>query len=275
MAYYDDYYPEYRPVKTPLMAPASRVVKKRTPSSHNQRMLLILVAVLLLSLAFMKLSPGHVANASDSTAPPPASQAAGQPEVAAGEAAGPAAESGGGDSEIGSGRIMPGANGQLSSVFTKEVHHWTPQIIEWSTLYGVDPNMAAIIMQIESCGDPGAVSHAGAQGLFQVMPFHFAAGEDALDPDTNARRGLNYFVERLNQTGGDVGRAFAGYNGGHRAAASSWDSWPAETQRYYRWSTGIYEDINAGLAESPTLQSWLQAGGASLCQQAATRIGLQ
>lgn len=163
----------------------------------------------------------------------------------------------------------------LSPVFTREVQHWAPQISQWATQYGVEPNLAAIIMQIESCGDPQAVSRAGAQGLFQVMPFHFSAGENSLDPDTNARRGLNYFAERLEQTNGDIGRAFAGYNGGHVAAASNWSSWAAETQRYYLWSTGIYNDIQSGLTTSPTLAAWLDAGGRSLCQQAAGRLGLQ
>jgi hypothetical protein len=166
------------------------------------------------------------------------------------------------------------ATGRISPVFAEPVQHWAPQIVAWADVYGLDPNIAATIMQIESCGDPQAISSAGAQGLFQVMPFHFAAGEDALDPDTNARRGLNYYVERLQQTNGDVGKAFAGYNGGHRAAGSSWDAWPHETQRYYVWSTGIYGDIQQGLSESPTLQEWLQAGGASLCNQAAQRLGL-
>lgn len=165
--------------------------------------------------------------------------------------------------------------GGISPLFSREVRHWEPQILAWSAKHGVDPNMTATIMQIESCGDPQAVSRAGAQGLFQVMPFHFATGENSLDPDTNAFRGLNYFVERLQQTNGDVGRAFAGYNGGHVAAAGSWDSWAAETQRYYTWSTGIYNDAVAGLTESPTLQRWMAAGGASLCAQAAQRLGLQ
>ena len=130
-------------------------------------------------------------------------------------------------------------------------------------------------MQIESCGDPNAVSSAGAQGLFQVMPFHFDAGENMQDPHTNARRGMAYFAERLQQTRGDVGRAFAGYNGGHVAAAGSWDSWVPETQRYYTWSTGIYEEASAGAQSSETLSQWMAAGGASLCQQAANRIGLR
>lgn len=162
----------------------------------------------------------------------------------------------------------------ISPVFTPEVRYWEESILSWAERYGLDPDIVAIIMQIESCGDPQAISVAGAQGLFQVMPFHFDAGEDPTNPDTNARRGLNYFVERLAQTNGDVGRAFAGYNGGHVAAASSWDNWAYETQRYYIWSTSILGDIDRGDTVSPTLERWLSVGGASLCRQAATRLGI-
>ena len=186
-----------------------------------------------------------------------------------------AAPQGAGETAVGAVPAASQSQGEgISPIFSPEVQHWEDQIIAWAAQHNVDPNMVATIMQIESCGDPQAVSHAGAQGLFQVMPFHFGAGEDTLDPDTNAYRGLNYFVERLQQTGGDVGRAFAGYNGGHVAAASSYDSWANETQRYYVWSTGIYEDASAGLTESPTLQQWFSAGGTSLCRQARQRLGL-
>ena len=119
-----------------------------------------------------------------------------------------------------------------------------------------------------------SIEFVGAQGLLQVMPFHFTAGEDMRDPDTNARRGLNYFAERMVQTNGDVGRAFAGYNGGHGAAGSPYNTWANETQRYFYWATGILEDIEAGSGTSPRLQEWLNAGGASLCRQAAQRQGV-
>lgn len=174
---------------------------------------------------------------------------------------------GGSDQE----RVDPGS---LSTVFAPEVLHWAPQIQRWAAQYELDPNLVAIIMQVESCGDPGAASSAGAQGLFQVMPFHFTAGENMTDPDTNARRGLNYFVEGLRLTDGNIGLTFAGYNGGHGTAAKNWSLWPNETQRYYTWTTGIYEDIQAGLNPSPTLEAWLAAGGAGLCRQAAGRLGL-
>ena len=68
------------------------------------------------------------------------------------------------------------AEGALAPIFTPEVQHWAGQIIAWSNYFKIDPNLAATVMQIESCGAPGVTSGSGAQGLFQVMPFHFVAG---------------------------------------------------------------------------------------------------
>lgn len=170
--------------------------------------------------------------------------------------------------------VEPVPSDLISPIFTPEVQHWAERIVGWANEFGLDPNMVATIMQIESCGNPVAISSAGARGLFQVMPFHFTAGEDMLDPDTNARRGMAYLVERLEQTQGDTGRAFAGYNGGHVAAGGNWNTWVNETQRYYIWSTGIYQDTLDNNATSQTLQEWLTAGGTSLCQQASRQLNL-
>ena len=257
MATFDPYFQRIEYVHTPLLP---EPVAPRSPlASIHARMLLILSVVLLLIVPLLvKVLPGQddygavvVADASATVQ----TQAAEQVEPVA---------------------VPLPQEPPLGDIqrFHRRGETLGPTDCRRSQEFGVDPNLTAIIMQIESCGDPQAVSHAGAQGLFQVMPFHFAAGEDSLDPDTNARRGINYFVERLNQTNRDIGRAFAGYNGGHVAAGNSWDQWADETQRYFRWSTGIYEDIQAGRTDSPTLQAWLQAGGASLCRQAAQRLGL-
>ena len=262
MAQYNPYLETYTSIDTPLGArPAAGV-----PGWQRMGIILLFIAVIVPLLLLVKPAPATTGVAGNQIT---AAVAAGEP-VQAAEASGNA-DAGSG---IMSGAAKVPASGAISPVFAAPVQHWAAQIVEWAAMYGLDPNIAATIMQIESCGDPQAISSAGAQGLFQVMPFHFAAGEDSLDPDTNARRGLNYYVERLQQTSGDVGKAFAGYNGGHRAAGSSWDAWPHETQRYFVWSTGIYGDIQNGLSESPTLQEWLQAGGASLCNQAAQRLGL-
>ena len=257
MAYYDQYYTDYPQIQTPLVT-----TNRASQEIVQKRMILILATVLLLIVPLLVSLRPNVFSGTTTI------------ETAA--TGGTTAEQSGEGEGVISGNPMAAepALSQLSSVFTPEVRHWEPQIISWASTYGLDPNLVAIIMQIESCGDPAAVSGAGAQGLFQVMPFHFAAGENTLDPDTNAQRGLAYFVERLAQTNGDIGRAFAGYNGGHVAAAGGWDNWVSETQRYFVWSTGIYEDIQAGQAQSSTVQEWLQAGGASLCRQAASRLGI-
>ena len=167
----------------------------------------------------------------------------------------------------------PGST-SLSPVFTPEVRYWESSLVQWATRYSLDPNVVATIVQIESCGNPNAVSPSGAQGLFQVMPFHFAAGENMLDPETNATRGLNFLTEMLAQSGGHVGMALVGYNGGYRAVQGNWNTWAPETRRYYRWGAGLYMDAITGLTDSPTLHDWLDAGGASLCAQAHAELQL-
>ncbi len=169
---------------------------------------------------------------------------------------------------------LSGSSSRLSPVFTQEVLFWEPQILRWAANYGIDPNIVATIMQIESCGNPGAESYVGAKGLFQVMPFHFAEGESMLDPDTNAMRGLVFFNEQLRYTNGDILLSFAGYNGGYAASGGNYANWPNETQRYYYWAKGIYEEASGGMEQSPTLSEWLAAGGAAGCQRAAAQLGL-
>lgn len=166
------------------------------------------------------------------------------------------------------------AEATLAPLFTPEVHYWTDWIRRWAEQTNLDPNMIATIMQIESCGDPLARSPAGAMGLFQVMPYHFATGEDPYDPVTNAYRGLNYLQSALKASHGDVRLAFAAYNGGLGVIERSEILWFSETQRYAYWASGIYADAQRGRRESPRLQEWLLAGGLSLCQQARQRLGL-
>jgi hypothetical protein len=160
----------------------------------------------------------------------------------------------------------------ISVLFTPEVQHWEPQIMQWSAEYGIDPNMLATVIQIESCGDYLAGSGAGAQGLFQVMPFHFQAGEDMHDPDTNALRGIEYLRGGLVRAGGHIGLAMAGYNGGWGLIDVGWAHWPLETRLYYLWGTQIYLDALQGKTQSGALQNWLSSGGARLCAQAASRF---
>ncbi len=156
----------------------------------------------------------------------------------------------------------------ISPVFSSSVLWWEPEIIDWSREYSLPANLIALVMQIESCGDPRVSSNAGAIGLFQVMPYHFIPGENPFQPSTNAQRGLEYLSEALRLADGDVDLALAGYNGGHGVISRPFDSWADETQRYVRWGSGIWSEVTAGATSSLTLSSWLEAGGNRLCDSA-------
>jgi hypothetical protein len=257
-----------------------QLVAQRTNSLCHLRALLFVVVALIVGGGLLTIAPdfnaptvdGELANGSNGPlmANPIRTSALSSADQPSGsEAASPqdVAQSSSSSSEQAS---VP----NLSPIFTPEVRHWAPKIASWSAEHSLDPNIIATIMQIESCGDPQASSHVGAQGLFQVMPFHFAPGEDKLDPDTNALRGLAFYNRQLDYTNQDVYLSFAGYNGGYAASGSSFPSWADETQRYFTWAKGIFDDASAGLVNSPTLKGWLAAGGGSLCRQAAQRLGL-
>jgi transglycosylase-like protein with SLT domain len=162
----------------------------------------------------------------------------------------------------------------IAPLFTPEVRHWAGDIGRWSREYDVDANLLATVMQIESCGHPGVSSFAGAQGLFQVMPFHFGADENQLDPDTNARHAADYLKICVMDANGDTGLAMACYNGGQSVVSQPFTAWQDQTQRYYHWGTGIYNDALNNQSSSDTLDQWLAAGGRSLCQQAEVALGM-
>ena len=111
-------------------------------------------------------------------------------------------------------------------------------------------------------------------GLFQVMPFHFSELEYPFEIQTNAKRGLGY-LQKAFQTHQSVRLALAGYNGGISTAGKDQSLWPDETIRYVYWGENIYQEAISGLNESPTLNEWLNAGGASLCAQANAHLGLK
>jgi soluble lytic murein transglycosylase-like protein len=172
--------------------------------------------------------------------------------------------------------MQPPAPGsvQLSPVFTSGVQYWKASISRWANASGLDPDLVAVIMQIESCGNPFARSGAGAIGLFQVMPYHFLSTDDPSAPDTNAARGLDYLSRSLAAAGKDVRLALAGYNGGIGLISKAEWSWPAETIRYTYWGSGIYADAKSGATQSSRLDEWLNAGGASLCARADQMLGI-
>lgn len=108
------------------------------------------------------------------------------------------------------------------------------QIQATATAQGVPPQLALSVAQTESSLNPNAVSSAGAQGLFQLMPGTAAAYgvTDAFDPTQNMQAGIAYLSDLFQQFG-DWATALAAYNWGptnvikYGAAAA-----PASTQNY-------------------------------------------
>jgi soluble lytic murein transglycosylase-like protein len=162
----------------------------------------------------------------------------------------------------------------ISPIFTPQVQYWAEQIQAWAAAAGLDPNLVATVMQIESCGNPSAVSSAGAMGLFQVMPYHFAAGENPYDPQTNALRGLNYLKRSLQAAGGDARLTLSGYNGGIGIIGQAEFTWSPQTQAYARRGSRYYADASAGVVSAADMQDYQAAGESNLCRQAASRLGI-
>mgnify|MGYP006278402283 CR=1 FL=1 len=164
-------------------------------------------------------------------------------------------------------RALPPDDG-ISDLFTLEIQYWEEEIMAWAEEYGLDPNLIATVMQIESCGYTRAKSAAGAMGLFQVMPQHFREKEDPYDPDTNAYRGLRWLQKTL-KSGGSTRMALACYNAGIARIKNPYLEWPNETERYVNWGLNIYQDTECGYDYSLALHHWLSKGGSSLCNRAA------
>ena len=171
------------------------------------------------------------------------------------------------------GHLLHGSS-DIAPLFSREVQHWGNDIDRWASSNDLDPNLLATVMQIESCGHPTINSYAGAQGLFQVMPFNFQVGDNYLDPETNAERGMNVLKQCKGFANGDAGLAMACYNGGPSVLNKSMAQWSDQTRRYYYWGTGIYEAATQHQSNSSRLDEWLAAGGAKLCQMAGTALGI-
>jgi len=166
------------------------------------------------------------------------------------------------------------SSAKISPIFTREVQYWADHILRWANASSLDPNLVAVIMQIESCGNPFAHSNAGAMGLFQVMPYHFHAGENPYNADTNALRGLDYLSRSLEASHGNARLALAGYNGGIGVIARGEWTWSSQTLRYVYYGVPIYEDAGSGGISSAKLDEWYRKYGAGLCRQASQKLGI-
>lgn len=79
------------------------------------------------------------------------------------------------------------------------------------------PELVLAVIEVESNFDRFAVSHAGARGLMQVMPFWLEEigrpNDNLFHIETNLRMGCTILKYYLDMEKGDLQRALARYNG--------------------------------------------------------------
>lgn len=122
--------------------------------------------------------------------------------------------------------------------------------------YDVAPELVLAVIAVESAWQPEAVSHAGAQGLMQLIPEtaeRFGV-RDPFDPEQNVRGGTRYLRWLLSLFRGDVTRALAAYNAGERAVLRhggvppypETQNYVVKVRRYYQPATHPYDPALVG-----------------------------
>lgn len=153
------------------------------------------------------------------------------------------------------GPAEPGADAGpgLSEYWHADVMRWEPLILKYAMHYGIDPDLLAALITVESSGDPNAVSYAGAVGLMQVMPYHptrFPGRPPAshlYDPENNLAWGGRILASELEWADGDLTLALGAYYDGQARSLAGWARTRAYAEKVlalYRAAQGLHP--NAG-----------------------------
>ena len=103
----------------------------------------------------------------------------------------------------------------VASAQSNDVRRWADY---WADRYGVERELVHAVIEVESAGNPRAVSSAGAAGVMQLMPdtaatFHVT---NRFDVGENVRAGVAYLALLRKRLGDDKRLIMAGYIAGER-----------------------------------------------------------
>ena len=133
---------------------------------------------------------------------------------------------------------------------TKKIFRTVPsgEVRNMARLYArkhkVDPRLVEAVITVESAWNIDAVSHAGAQGLMQIMPGtqQDLGITEPFCPDQNIEGGVRYLKEMLDRFG-DIKLALAAYNAGPERVSRHGGIPPIkETQEYVAKVLGLYKN---------------------------------
>jgi len=134
--------------------------------------------------------------------------------------------------------------GKLRRVHRVDVESYDALIIEAARYYTLPPALVKAVVAVESSFEPAAVSHAGAQGLMQLIGSTARAMHvrDPFDPRDNVFGGVRYLRVLANEFEGNVRLTVAAYNAGpHRVARAGGVPEIEETKRYVRRVLSLYK----------------------------------
>ena len=129
--------------------------------------------------------------------------------------------------------------------------------------HNLDVDLLASVVKAESAGNANAVSHAGAQGLMQLMPGTAASlgVRDSFQPEQNVGGGSAYLDSLLTRYRDNLALALAAYNAGPEAVDKYHGIPPYRETRAY--VARVIHEFNRRL-----LAREAQAGRASVSQSA-------
>jgi soluble lytic murein transglycosylase-like protein len=144
--------------------------------------------------------------------------------------------------------------------YSREIGEFRPEMVKFgdfiqqsAATHGVEPAEIAALLEIESAGDPDAVSPTGAQGLMQIQTDVHTSYKGGKDPQQNIDYGTQYYAELLSQFGDPVHAAGA-YNAGpgrFRAYLAGETDLPEETVQHMKKFTAALSRYNKQALNRP------------------------